>query len=224
MLGTSSKRGHGVRCKHTLYKLCAFPVRMCIPGEAHPHSQWGCAILVSHIPILGDDMHSRWGISPFPVRMCIPGEAHLPSQWGYAFRVRHTSLFLVRMYIPGVAHPHSQWGWTSSLGMHILTRNGDVPHWECISSPGMGMCLTRNAHPHRECVSSPGMRILTGNAYPHRECVSSPGMNLVYWGWSIDIRVLENFTWIFLFWAWFVVVTWNHFLHANKQHYECSQM
>ena len=97
-----------------------------------------------HIPIPREtDPHSPWDTSPFPVRMHIPGEAHLHSRWG-------TSLFLVRMCIPGKSHRHSRWGClfhcdSSSLGMHILTGNGDVPHWECTSSPGMHI-LTGNAH------------------------------------------------------------------------------
>ena len=46
----------------TLYKLCAFPVRMCISGESHhnsgedvysivihPHQEWGCASPGMHI-------------------------------------------------------------------------------------------------------------------------------------------------------------------------------
>ena len=50
----------------------------------------------------------------------------------------------------------------ASPGMHILTKNGDVPHLECTSTLGMGMCLTGNAHPHQECgCASTGMHILT---------------------------------------------------------------
>ena len=117
---------------NTLYKLCAFPVRICIPGE---------------------DMHSRWGTSAFPVRMCIPGESHPHSRWGCAFPVRHIP-------IPSEdksqwnKHPHLEWQ-CDSPGMHILTGNGG-----CVS-PGMGMCLTGNAHPHREWgCASPRMHIV----------------------------------------------------------------
>ena len=71
--------------------------------------------------------------------------------------------------------------------MHILTGNGDVPHWEWgCASLGMGMCLTGNGDvphwewdvPHRECYphrewgfASLGMGMcLIGNAHPHQEC------------------------------------------------------
>ena len=69
--------------------------------------------------------------------------------------------------------------------MHILTRNGDVPYWECISSPGTGMCLTRNGElPHWECISPPGMGMcLTRNEdLLHWECISSPGMGMCLTG------------------------------------------
>ena len=44
------------------------------------------------------------------------------------------------------------WEWEcESLGMHILTRNDDVPHGKCASSRGMGMFLTQSAnHPHHQ--------------------------------------------------------------------------
>ena len=94
---------------HSRWGTFPFPVRMCIFGEAHPHSRWGCALPVRHIPILGEEMHSRWSISSFPVRMCIP----IPSEDVHSI----------------VIHPHQEWG-CASLGMHILTGNGDVPHRE----------------------------------------------------------------------------------------------
>ena len=109
----------------TLYKLCAFPVRMCISGEAPHHSRWGTSPFpVRHIPVPGEaHPHSRWGTSPFPVRhISIPGEAHLHSRWG-------TSPFPVRMFIP-------LW--------FILTGNAH-PHRECISSPGMHIAYARSA-------------------------------------------------------------------------------
>ena len=177
---------------HTLSELCAFPVRICIPGE-DVHSLWETSRFpVRYISFPGEDMHSRWGTFPFPVRMCIPGETHPHSRWAYALLVRHIS-------IPGEAHPHSRWGFSFPLRMFIvihphwewgcaspwmgmcLTGNEDVPHQECISSLGMEMCLTGNAHPHWEwrCVS-PGMAMcLTGNGdVPHREWTSSPGMEM----------------------------------------------
>ena len=51
------------------------------------------------------------------------------------------------------------------MGMHILTRNGDMPHRECTSSLGMETCLTGNGD------VTQGMHLLTGNAYPHWECL-----------------------------------------------------
>ena len=45
----------------TLSKLCAFPVKMCIPSESHP--------IPGEVP-----PHSRWHTSSFPVRMCIASE------------------------------------------------------------------------------------------------------------------------------------------------------
>ena len=124
----------------------AFPVRMCIPSEAHPHS--------------------RWGTSPFSVRhIPIPGEAHLHSrshsQWGCLFHcdsLFHSDSSPLGMHIltgnGDVAH--SEWR-CASPGMDILTGNGDVPHQECT---GMGMWLIKNAHPHLEYISSPGMHIV----------------------------------------------------------------
>ena len=53
------------------------------------------------------------------------------------------------MCIPGEAHPHSS---CASLGMHILTGNGDVLHRE-------------GDVPHRECTFSPRMHILTVNSH-----------------------------------------------------------
>ena len=123
---------------YTLYKLCAFPVRICIPGE---------------------DTHSRWSTSPFLVRhIFIPDEAHPHSRWG-------TSSFLVRMWIPGEAHPYFRWGCAFPVS-HIAIPGEDGysivihPHRECISSKGLKVCLTGNAHLHRECISSPRMHIV----------------------------------------------------------------
>ena len=114
----------------TLYKLCALPVRMCIPGEdesqwnEHPHREWGYS-------------HREWGCPSPGMGMCFTGNAHTHREWEYA-----------------------------SPGMHILTRNGDVPHEECTSSPRMG-------------IASPGMYVFTGNVRLHRECASSPGMHIL---------------------------------------------
>ena len=83
-------------------KLCSFPVRICIPGEAHPNSQWGCAFPVRCIPIPGEDMHSRWGTSQFPVRhIPIPGEAHPHSRWGTSHS-RWGCFFLCDLSWPGM--------------------------------------------------------------------------------------------------------------------------
>ena len=68
-----------------------------------------------------------------------------------------------------VIHTHLEWG-CASPGMHILTRNGDVPHRKCTSSPGMEMCLTENGDHRKWGCASPGIHILTGNAYPHQQC------------------------------------------------------
>ena len=141
-------------------------------GDANPskdmlfgedvQSQWGCTFPMIHIPIPGKDMHSQGGTFPFLVRMCNTGESHPHSWWGCAF-------------VAGMNHK----------GIHILTSNEDVPHWE------WGMWLTSNAQPHwewgraslgmhiligsgdvthTECTSSLGMHTLTRNAHPHREC------------------------------------------------------
>ena len=50
---------HEIPWIFTLYKLYAFPVRICIPGESSPHSRQGCAFPVRNIPIPGEDVHSR---------------------------------------------------------------------------------------------------------------------------------------------------------------------
>ena len=39
---------------HSWWGISPFPVRMCIPGEAHPHSRWGYAFLMTHNPILSE--------------------------------------------------------------------------------------------------------------------------------------------------------------------------
>ena len=89
--------------KFTLYKRCALPVRICIPGE-NVHSRWVTSPFpVRQLPIPGEDVHSRWVTSPFPVRMCISGESHRNSWWGWLFHCD-----------------------SSSPGMHIFTGNGDV--------------------------------------------------------------------------------------------------
>ena len=128
----------------TLYKICAFLVRMCFPDEAHPHSRGGTSsFLVRHIPIPGEDVHSMvihphrgWGCASLGMGMCLTGNGNVP---------------------------HWEWG-CASPGMNILTGNEDVPHRECISSgngdvphwewgcasPGMGMCLTGNENVPRE--------------------------------------------------------------------------
>ena len=104
--------------------------QMCVPGEAHPLSRWGCSF---HC----DSSSPEWGCassgctSSLGMGMCLIGNAYPPRIWGCA-----------------------------SPGIHILTGNDDVPHQECTSSPVMGMFLTGNAHPHRECISSPGMHIV----------------------------------------------------------------
>ena len=97
----SAKNTHGISKSFffiTLYKLCAFPVRICIPVE---------------------DVHSRCGTFPFPVRM------------------NHNGMNI----LTGSTYSHREWGCTSQ-GIHILTRNGDVPHRECISSPGKHIVYT----------------------------------------------------------------------------------
>ena len=119
----------------TLHKLCAFSVRICIPGETHPHPGEGTSpfsVRISPFPMricIPIETHP-----PFPVRMCIPGEAHPHSRRGCAF--------LVRMNYSGMniltenAYPHREWG-CASLGMHIFAGNG--------------MYLTGNAYPHWDC-------------------------------------------------------------------------
>ena len=126
---------------------CAFPVRMCILGESHPHSRWGCAFPVRHVPIPSEVVYYWWVTSP------IPSEAH-PHYWRRCVLLCDSSLPQMRIL---------NWEWVcGSPILHILTKNGNVPHWECTSLPGMEMWLTANAHPHWECTSSPRMHILTG--------------------------------------------------------------
>ena len=87
-----------------------------------------------------------------------------------------------------IGNAHHDRKWRCALpGMHILTGNGDVPHWECTSSPGMGICLTGNGNvPHQEWrCASPGMRMcLTRNGdMPHKEWeCASPGMGMCLTG------------------------------------------
>ena len=82
----------------------AFPVRMCILGESHPHSRWGCAFLVRHIPTPGEaSPHSRWGCAFLFSHIAIPGE----------------DVYSIMIF------PHWEWGWVSP-GMHILTGNRDL--------------------------------------------------------------------------------------------------
>ena len=97
------------------------------PYINHVRSRWRYALLVSHIPIPGEDVHFRWGTSAFPVRMCILGEAYHHSQWGCLFHCDWSSLGTV-MCLTGNVHPHREWGCASpgmhtSPGMHILTGN-----------------------------------------------------------------------------------------------------
>ena len=100
----------------TLYKLCAFPVRMCIPSEdesqwnKHPHREWRCD---------SPEMHIFTGNGDVPYREC---------------RWECTSSPGMGMCLTGNAHPDQEWG-CNLPGMHILTGNGDVPHREWISSP-----------------------------------------------------------------------------------------
>ena len=99
-------------------------MRICIPGEAHPHSQRGTSPFpVSHIAIPGEDVysiviHPHWECtSSSGMGVCLTGNGDVP---------------------------HREWG-CASLGMYILTGNGDVPHREHTSSLGMYI-LTGNAH------------------------------------------------------------------------------
>ena len=118
-----------------LYKLCALPIRMCLTGEAHLHSQWGCALAVRHTFIPGEGVHYRQGTSSLPVRMYITGEEHPHSRPGCTLPTRHILTLSKDVHFR----------WTISL---FLVR----PHRECISWPGIGvaplgmaMWLTRNA-------------------------------------------------------------------------------
>ena len=129
----SSERNHA----NILFKL--HNQIQCIPGEAHPHQEWGCASPGMHI-IIGNGM-------------CLTGNGDVPHrEWGCASSG-------IGMRLNGNAYPHREQE-CDSLGMHILTGNKNAPHWECISPPGMGMCLTGNAYPQPECISSPGMHIV----------------------------------------------------------------
>ena len=138
---------------HSRWGTSPFPVRTCIPGEAHPHSRWGWITM-------------KW-TSSLGIGMCLIGNAHHNRKWGCASPGMHI--------LTGNGDvPHREC--TSSPGMGIcLTGNGNVPHqeWGC-ASPGMRMCLTRNGvcltgngnvlHQEWGC-ASPGVHILTGNAH-----------------------------------------------------------
>ena len=100
-----------------------FPVRVCIPGEAHPYS-W-------------------WGTFPFPVRINHSGMNILTGNWDVTHREWGCASPRMGMCLTRNARLHWEWG-CASPRMHILTGNG-------ICLTGNGMCLTRNAHPHREC-------------------------------------------------------------------------
>ena len=150
----------------SLYKLCAFPVRIWIPSE---------------------DVHSRWGTSPFPMRMCIPGEAHLHSWWGFAFPVR---MFILLWFITSSLGmelvTHQEWE-CASLGMHILTENGHILYrvnlksvlkikWQKLKFKilKIGMALTKSFHHKRkiiDCFHSPFLYV-----------AKPPSLNLLlYW-------------------------------------------
>ena len=136
-----------------------FPVRMFIPLEfiladkAHSHRNEFMyeliAFPVSHIPISGKDVHYWWVTSSLPERhIFFPGE-DMYSRW-------FTPPFPVRMFIPleftltEKAHFHREWVYASagmkwgcaSPRMHILTRNGGVPHRKCTSSTQMQIVYT----------------------------------------------------------------------------------
>ena len=141
----------------------AFPVRMCIPCEAH--------------------LQSRWGTSPFLVSMCIPSKLHPHSRSVCAFPMRHIP-FPVRMCIPGEdesrwnKHPHREWR-CDSPGMHILTRNGDMPYREWgYALPGIELCLTGN-----------GMW-LTGNAHSLKRVVDKHLFQYIFRG--IFLQLIAN--------------------------------
>ena len=107
-----------INCVHSRWGY-AFSVRMCIPGESHPHSWWGISPCPVRMCTTGEaHPHSRWSTSTFSVRMCIPSE-DVHFRWVTSpFPVRHIP-------IPGenvnsiVIHPHQEWGCVSS-GMHIV--------------------------------------------------------------------------------------------------------
>ena len=106
----------------TLYKICAFPVRMCIPGEAHPHS-WRVTSpipsedLMNHngINILtgNGDMTHRECKSSLGMGMCLTGNGDVPPR-----------------------------ECTSSQGMGMCLTGNIHLHWESISSPGMHIVYT----------------------------------------------------------------------------------
>ena len=93
---------------------------MCIAGE-DMHSRRGCAFLLRHIPISGED-ESQWHEHPH-------GNAHPHREWGCAS-------LRMGMCLIGNAH---------------LTVNGDAPRreWRCVS-PEMHI-LAGNAYHHQEC-------------------------------------------------------------------------
>ena len=118
----------------TLYKLCAFPMGICIlskdvysrGGTSSFNGEEG-AFWVRHISIPGEDMHYRWFTSPFQViYISIPGDSHPHSRCG--------CVFLMRMNRKGIN--------TLTGKGDVTHREWDLSHWECISSPGTQLVYT----------------------------------------------------------------------------------
>ena len=82
---------------HSRWGKSPFPMRMCIPGEAHPHSRWGWITM-------------EWASSPGCISspgmgMCLTGNGNVPHrEWGCACLTRN-------------GYPHREC--TSSPRMHI---------------------------------------------------------------------------------------------------------
>ena len=91
----------------TLYKLCAFPLRICIPGE---------------------DVHSRWGTFPFPVRMNHNGINILTGNGDVTHRECTSSLGM-GMCLSGNAH--SLYRVLSEQFKLILVICRNHHHWSC---------------------------------------------------------------------------------------------
>ena len=127
-------------CNNTLYKLCAFPVRICIPSEA-VNSRWvNPAFSVRHTPIPGEDESQR---DKYPYR-----------EWWFTWN-EGASLGM-RRWLNGNAHHHQEC--IPSPRMHIAQHDlsgggGYIQVCNCIC---MGLQNTTKHQLVAEILSSAG--------------------------------------------------------------------